>query len=42
MKKQNPEIGQSARLGNGQAPNRWQQRRNQQQAQQSAQQQPQQ
>jgi hypothetical protein len=43
MKKQNPEIGQSARLGNGQGqgPNRWQQRRNQQQAQQSAQQQPQ-
>jgi hypothetical protein len=44
MKKQNPEIGQSARLGNGpgQGPNRWQQRRGPQQAQQSAQQQPQQ
>jgi hypothetical protein len=44
MKKQNPEIGQSARLGNGQGQgaNRWQQRRGQQQAQQSAQQQPQQ
>jgi len=42
MKKQNPEIGQSARLGNGQGqgPNRWQQRRGQPQAQQSAQQQP--
>lgn len=38
MKKQNPEIGQSAHLGNGQGPNRWQQRRGQQQAQQSAQQ----
>jgi hypothetical protein len=44
MKKQNPEIGQSARLGNGQGQgqNRWQQRRGQQQSQQSAQQQPQQ
>jgi hypothetical protein len=44
MKKQNPEIGQSARLGNGpgQGPYRWQQRRGAQQAQQSAQQQPQQ
>jgi hypothetical protein len=44
MKKQNPEIGQSARLGNGQGQgqNRWQQRRGQQQTQQSAQQQPQQ
>jgi len=42
MKKQNPEIGQSARLGNGQGQgqNRWQQRRGQQQTQQSAQQQP--
>jgi hypothetical protein len=42
MKKQNPEIGQSARLGNGQGQgqNRWQQRRGQQQSQQSAQQQP--
>lgn len=40
MKKQNPEIGQSARLGNGQTQNRWQQRRTQQQPQQSAQQQP--
>jgi hypothetical protein len=37
MKKQNPEIGQSARLGNGPAQNRWQQRRGQQQSQQSAQ-----
>src|SRR5207245_1080620 len=27
MKQQNPEIGQSARLGNGQGQNRWQQRR---------------
>jgi hypothetical protein len=42
MKKQSPEIGQSARLGNGQGQgqNRWQQRRGQQQSQQSAQQQP--
>jgi len=40
MKKQNPEIGQSAHLGNGLAQNRWQQRRTQQQPQQSAQQQP--
>ena len=29
MKQQNPEIGQSARLGNGQGQNRWQQRRGQ-------------
>jgi len=27
MKQENPEIGQSARLGNGQGQNRWQQRR---------------
>src|SRR6266436_3142751 len=27
LKQQNPEIGQSARLGNGQGQNRWQQRR---------------
>jgi hypothetical protein len=35
MKKENPEIGQNARLGNGQGqgPNRWQQRRGQQQGQ---------
>jgi hypothetical protein len=33
MKKENPEIGQSARLGNGQAQGRWQQRRGQQQGQ---------
>jgi hypothetical protein len=35
MKQQNPEIGQSARLGNGQGQgqNRWQQRRGQQQVQ---------
>jgi uncharacterized protein len=39
MKQQNPEIGQSARLGNGQAQNRWQQRRGQQPPQQTAQQQ---
>lgn len=31
LKQQNPEIGQSARLGNGQGQNRWQQRRGQQQ-----------
>jgi hypothetical protein len=37
MKQQNPEVGQSARLGTGQP--RWQQRRAQQPAQQSAQQQ---
>lgn len=30
LKQQNPEIGQSARLGNGQGQNRWQQRRGQQ------------
>ena len=36
LKQQNPEVGQSARLGQG----RWQQRRGQQQSQQSAQQQP--
>jgi len=30
MKQQNPEIGQSARLGNGQGQGRWQQRRGQQ------------
>jgi len=30
MKQQNPEIGQSARLGNGQGQSRWQQRRGQQ------------
>ena len=29
LKQQNPEIGQSARLGNGQGQNRWQQRRGQ-------------
>ena len=40
MKQQNPEIGQSARLGNAQGMGRWQQRRAQQQGQaQSAQQQ---
>lgn len=39
MKQQNPEIGQPARLGNGQGQNRWQQRRAQKQSQQSAQQQ---
>lgn len=38
LKQQNPEVGQSARLGIGQG--RWQQRRGQQQSQQSAQQQP--
>jgi len=38
LKQQNPEVGQSARLGFGQG--RWQQRRGQQQSQQSAQQQP--
>lgn len=37
LKQQNPEVGQSARLGLGQG--RWQQRRGQQQSQQSAQQQ---
>ena len=37
LKQQNPEVGQSARLGNGQG--RWQQRRAQQPTQQSAQQQ---
>jgi hypothetical protein len=30
LKQQNPEIGQSARLGNGQGQGRWQQRRGQQ------------
>lgn len=30
VKQQNPEMGQSARLGNGQGQNRWQQRRGQQ------------
>jgi len=44
VKQQNPEIGQWARLGNGQGqgqgPGRWQQRRNQQGQQQAAQQQP--
>jgi hypothetical protein len=40
LKQQNPEIGQSARLGNGQSQGRWQQRRGQQRGQgQSAQQQ---
>jgi hypothetical protein len=40
MKQQNPEIGQSARLGNAQGQGRWQQRRAQQQVQaQAAQQQ---
>jgi uncharacterized protein len=40
LKQQNPEIGQSARLGNGQGQNRWQQRRGQQRGQgQAAQQQ---
>lgn len=38
LKQQNPEVGQSARLGIGQG--RWQQRRGQQQSQQSAQQLP--
>jgi uncharacterized protein len=38
LKQQNPEVGQTARLGLGQG--RWQQRRGQQQSQQSAQQQP--
>jgi uncharacterized protein len=38
LKQQNPEVGQSARLGLGQG--RWQQRRGQPQSQQSAQQQP--
>jgi hypothetical protein len=38
LKQQNPEVGQSARLGLGQS--RWQQRRGQQQSQQSAQRQP--
>jgi hypothetical protein len=38
LKQQNPEVGQSARLGLGQG--RWQQRRGQQQSQQSAQQLP--
>lgn len=33
MKQQNPEIGQSARLGNGPGQGRWQQRRGQQQGQ---------
>jgi len=33
LKQQNPEIGQSARLGNGQGQNRWQQRRGQQRGQ---------
>jgi hypothetical protein len=33
MKQQNPEIGQSARLGNGQGQGRWQQRRGQQRGQ---------
>jgi uncharacterized protein len=33
MKQQNPEIGQSARLGNAQGLGRWQQRRSQQQGQ---------
>jgi hypothetical protein len=33
MRQQNPEIGQSARLGNGQGQGRWQQRRGQQRAQ---------
>jgi uncharacterized protein len=33
LKQQNPEIGQSARLGNGQGQDRWQQRRGQQRGQ---------
>jgi hypothetical protein len=33
LKQQNPEIGQSAHLGNGQGQNRWQQRRGQQRGQ---------
>ncbi len=33
LKQQNPEIGQSARLGNGQGQGRWQQRRGQQRGQ---------
>ena len=33
LKQQNPEIGQSARLGNGQGQSRWQQRRGQQRGQ---------
>jgi len=33
LKQQNPEVGQSARLGNGQGQNRWQQRRGQQRGQ---------
>jgi hypothetical protein len=33
MKQENPEIGQSARLGNGQGQGRWQQRRGQQRGQ---------
>jgi hypothetical protein len=33
VKQQNPEIGQSAHLGNGQGQNRWQQRRGQQRGQ---------
>jgi hypothetical protein len=39
VKKQNPEIGQTARLGNGQGLGRWQQRRGQRAQQQVAQQQ---
>ena len=39
MKRQNPEVGQSARLGQGQGQGRWQQRRAQQSQQQMAQQQ---
>ena len=39
IKQQNPEIGQSARLGNGQGAGRWQQRRGRQAQQQTAQQQ---
>ena len=39
MKRQNPEVGQSARLGQGQGQGRWQQRRAQQPQQQTAQQQ---
>jgi hypothetical protein len=33
VKQQNPEVGQSARLGNGSGQNRWQQRRGQQRGQ---------
>lgn len=39
VKQENPELGQSARLGNGQGQGRWQQRRGRQPQQQAAQQQ---